>query len=232
MKKFDGELADLEKRLLEMAELAKSMVSLATDSVKDRAKDVWQEVAVMEKRLDQMQTEIDQEAVRMLTVYGPVATNLRYLLVGTHVTAKLERIGDQVVNICESLRMMTTDPDTHPTLPSLRRMADLVRTVVDEALDAYFTKDPVMAQATRAHDDLIDAMNDQIVKELLTDDVLRDVLSGAQNIADAVAQVLLARHLERIADQATNICKEVIYMVRGDDVRHIRRPQLEAETNV
>ena len=76
-----------------------------------------------------------------------------------------------------------------------------------------------------------DALNDQIAKELLTDEVLRQVLSGAENIADAVAQILLARQLERIADQATNICKEVIYMVRGDDVRHKRLKIDNAEAN-
>jgi phosphate transport system protein len=133
-------------------------------------------------------------------------------------------MGDQVVNVCESLRMMTSEPATHPVLPNLRRMAEMVSQMVDDALDAYFNRDAHQAQTVRTHDDLVDALNDQIAKELLTDEVLRDVLSGAENIADAVAQILLARQLERIADQATNICKEVIYMVRGDDVRHIRPP--------
>jgi phosphate transport system protein len=142
------------------------------------------------------------------------------------VTAKLERMGDQVVNVCESLRMMTADPAELSTLPSLQRMADLVTQMVDDALDAYFSRNARKAQATRTHDEFVDALNDQIIKELLTDEVLQDVLSGAQNIADAVAQVLLARQLERIADQATNICKEVIYMVKGDDVRHVRGYQV------
>ncbi|MDH3717496.1 MAG: hypothetical protein OES79_05185, partial [Planctomycetota bacterium] len=76
------------------------------------------------------------------------------------------------------------------------------------------------AQATRTQDDLVDALNDQVMKELFTDDVLREVLAGARDIADAVAQVLIGRHLERIADQATNICKEVVFLVEGEDVRH------------
>ncbi|MFV1968024.1 MAG: phosphate signaling complex protein PhoU [Pirellulaceae bacterium] len=223
MKKFDSEIAAVEKRIVEMSKVAKNMVTLAVGAVKERTRDVSQEVAELEKQINQMQTEIDQDAIRMLTVFGPVASNLRYLLVCTHITAKLERMGDQVVNVCDSLRMMTSDPATHPVLESLRRMADLVDQMVVDALQAYYRRDPKSAATTRTRDDVVDALNDQIVKELLTDEVLRDVLSGAENIADAVAQILLARQLERIADQATNICKEVIYMVRGDDVRHKKR---------
>lgn len=222
MKKFDVEMAAMEQRLVSMAQQTKAMVALAQAAVKDRSHDVTAEVAAIERRLNQMQSEIDQESVRMLTVYGPVAGNLRYLLVCTHVTAQLERIGDQVVNVCESMRMMTSDPESHPTLPALQRMADLVAQMLDDALEAYFSRDPHKAEVTRTHDDMVDALNDQIVKEVLTDEVLRRILSGAENIADAIAHVLLARHLERMADQATNICKEVIYMVRGDYVRHRR----------
>jgi phosphate transport system protein len=107
----------MEQRLVALAEQTKAMVSLAQTAVKDRSQDVTNQVSGIERRLNQMQSEIDQEAVRLLTVYGPVAGNLRYLLVCTHVTAQLERIGDQIVNVCESLRMMTSDPENHPTLP-------------------------------------------------------------------------------------------------------------------
>ena len=222
MKKLDDDLAAMERRLVEMAEQTKVMVGLAAAGVKDRMRDRSEEVAVLERRLNALQSEIDQEAVRMMTVYSPVAGNLRYLLVCTHVTAQLERIGDQVVNVCESLRLMTGEAETHSTLSALQRMADLVVQMVEDALSAYFTRDPHKAELTRTHDDLVDALNDQIVKEVLTDEVLRNVMAGTENIADAVAYVLLARHLERIADQATNICKEVVYMVRGDYVRHRR----------
>jgi phosphate transport system protein len=226
MKKFDNELAAMEQRLVAMAEQTRSMLTLAASAVKDRQLDVSQQVAALERELNKAQCEIDQDAVRMMTVYGPVAGNLRYLLVCTHVTAQMERIGDQVMNVCESLRMMTSDPASHPTLASLRRMADMVAQMVDDALESYFTRDPQKAEITRRHDDMVDALNDQIMKEVLTDEVLKNIIAGVENLTDAVAYVLLARQLERIADQATNICKEVIYMVRGDDVRH-RRSQEE-----
>jgi phosphate transport system protein len=224
MKKFDNELAAIQKELSEMADLARSMVYLTAAAVKDRTRDVLTEIYACEGRLNKMQTQIDHEAIRMLTVYGPVAKDLRFVLVSTHMTSQLERMGDQVVNVIQSLQMMRSDPATHPLLPNLEKMADLVCEMVDDALDAYFSQNSEKAVITRQRDDVVDAMNDQVMKELLTDDVLRQVLSGATDIADAVAQILIARYLERIADQATNVCKEVIYMVKGDDVRH-KRPK-------
>ncbi len=224
MKKFDNELMAVLRDLSEMANLAREMVALMVEAIKDRTRDRLPEVYEAEGRLNRMQTQIDRQAIRMLTVYGPVAKDLRFVLVCTHVTAQLERMGDQVVNIVQSLKMMRSPPASHPVLPDVTKMADMVLEIVDEAADAFFSKNLDKAIATRERDDLIDAMNDQVINELLTDEVLRQVLSGATGIADAVAQILIARYLERIADQATNICKEVIYMVKGDDVRH-KRPK-------
>jgi phosphate transport system protein len=205
-----------------MADLTRSMVVLATGAVKDRSKDVCAEIADLEKRLDQMQTDIDQEAIRMLTVYGPVATDLRYLLVATHVTSQLERIGDQVVNIGQALNLMSSEPTGHPTLAKLHKMADLVCETVDNGLDAFFSRNEEKAITVRRYDDVIDALNDEVLKTLLTEGVLREVLSKCTDIADVVAQILIARCMERIADQAKNICKQLIYLVKGHDVRHVR----------
>ncbi len=219
MKKFEHELEELKKQMLSMSELTTKMVDLAAEAIKNRSKDFHPELAPLEKQLDHMQMEIDHEAVRMLTVYGPVATQLRYILVVNHVTAQMERIGDQVMNVCESLQLMRSQPD-HGTLSKLQKMADLTCEIVRDSLDSYFDDDPKKAQITRTHDDLVDALNSQIMQQLLSDDVLRGVLKGTEDLADAVAQILIARHLERIADQAVNICKEVVFLVEGEDVRH------------
>jgi phosphate transport system protein len=220
MKKFEDELDTLHAKLSQMAALTQSMVKLTTDVVQDRTKDVGDELEASEKRLDQMQISIDHEAVRLLTVYGPVAKSLRDLLVVTHVTAQLERMGDQCLNVLEAVQLMSSDPLKHRVRPVVQKLAVLVGELVNDALDSYFRKDAEKARATRTRDDMADALNDQIMKEIFTDDVLREVLEGARDIADAVAQVLIGRHLERIADQATNICKEVVYLVEGQDVRH------------
>ena len=135
------------------------------------------------------------------------------------MTAQLERIGDQVMNVDESLKLIASDRD-QPTLSRIHEMADTVRLMVDNAVKSYFDRDIELAEATRAEDDLVDASNLQVMQLLLSDDVVHSVLTGEKDIRDSLAQMLIARHLERIADQAVNICKEVAFMVQGEDVRH------------
>ncbi len=219
MRKFESELAEIKSRLNEMAVLTIEMVEQATTAVKERRPELMDIVAESEERLDQMQTDIDHEAVRMLTVYGPVASQLRYILVINHVTAQMERIGDQVMNVFESLQLMRGEAE-HSVVASLNRMADLTSEMVRDSIDAYFQEDADKAMVTRSHDDLVDQLNLQIIQKLLSDEVLHGVLKGTSDLADAVAQILIARQLERIADQAVNICKEVVFMVQGKDVRH------------
>jgi phosphate transport system protein len=219
VKKFENELADLELRMTDMGNLTKSMLRLACSTLRNPGRQVQEEVADMEDRLDKMQVENDREVVRLMTVYSPVATDLRSLIVTMHLTSQLERIGDQVVNICEALALMDADSE-RPDMSDLNEMAKLVSAMLAGALDSYFERDIETARRTWSQDDLVDAKNDQIIKQLLSDSVLNGVLNGTEDVADALAQILLARHLERIADQSANISKEVVYMVEGHDVRH------------
>ena len=221
MKKFDRELTTLQQRLVEMANLTESMVALATRKLRDPARNGFGEVLKREDQLDQLQLDIDRAAIRLLTVYSPVAGDLRCVLTVSHVNTQLERIGDQAVNLCEYLQLLASKGHGTP-VPKLRDMARLVSDMVHDAMAAYFEHDAAKAKATLGHDDLIDAMKDQITQELLSDDVAREVIAGSKDIAEAMGQILIARSLERIADHATNICEEVFYMVRGDDIRHRR----------
>lgn len=219
MKKFDQELLALQKRLVEMGERTESMVAAASRALSEPELDVEKEIHKSEDKLDQMQIDIDEEVVRLLTVYTPVATDLRYALTVSHVTSSLERIGDQAVNIYEAIQLMSDRSDATP-LPELFQMADIVKDMLHDAIAAYVDKNATQVEQTIGHDDLVDSLNDQVVRELLNDDVVREVLSGPKDIAGALAQILIARSMERIADQACNICEEVYYLVRGDDIRH------------
>jgi len=216
MKKFDQDLAALAARVMEMGTIAESMVAMASAAMSD-LKSVYQKVLRVEDQLDQMQLAIDHEAVRLLTVYGPVAGDLRYVLAVSHVNAALERIGDQAVGLCHTLDSAHRQPDA-TVLPTLKAMGDRAGVMVKDAMLAFFKRDAKLAMWIMSEDDSLDALNDEVLKRTLSDDEKGG--SGRRDLPSALTQILLARTWERIGDQATNICEEVIYVAEGTDVRH------------
>ncbi|HEV8379840.1 MAG TPA: phosphate signaling complex protein PhoU [Tepidisphaeraceae bacterium] len=214
MKKFDQDLAALGARVMEMGTVAQSMVDMARLAMTE-LKSVYDKVLKAEDKLDKMQLDIDHEAVRLLTVYSPVASDLRYVLSVTHVNAALERIGDQAVGLCHT--MDSADRQADPAvLPTLIAMGERAAMMVKDAMLAFFKRDAELAKSIMSKDDSLDELNDQVLKRTLSD----DENSGRRDVATALTQILLARTWERIGDQATNICEEVIYIVQGADVRH------------
>ena len=220
MKKLEHELEVFRQKLVDMGNLAENMVRKAAEALVDpQHADLTNAIAKDENRLDLMQLEIDKEAIRMLTVYSPVASDLRMIMSITRITAELERIGDHTVNMCESVQLLVTRGGTD--IPAnVLRMASLVSGMLRDALDAFAQQDIAKAQSTIANDNIVDALNDQVMGDLLHMEFVRDILAGTKDIASALGQLLITRSLERIADQATNISEEVVYMVKGDDIRH------------
>jgi phosphate transport system protein len=219
MKKFDRELAALRTRLVEMGQLAQSMVEMAVAAMTDLDA-VYKRVLEAEDRLDQMELDVDRECVRLLTVYSPVAADLRFVLVASHVNDALERIGDQAVGLCHTLDFAGKHVAAGgEALPKLKQMAEIVQLMIRDAILAFVDENAVLAEQTLARDDAVDSLNDQIMREVLGGAERRD---GGQprDVPGALTQILLARSLERFGDQATNVCEEVIYMVQGQDVRH------------
>jgi len=215
MKKFDQDLAALGARVMEMGTVAQSMVDMARLAMTE-LKSVYDKVLKAEDKLDKMQLDIDHEAVRLLTVYSPVASDLRYVLSVSHVNAALERIGDQAVGLCHTLDSADRQADS-AVLPTLIAMGERAAVMVKDAMLAFFKRDADLAKSIMSKDDSLDELNDQVLKQTLSDD---EKTSGRRDVATALTQILLARTWERIGDQATNICEEVIYIVRGADVRH------------
>ncbi|MCA9214591.1 MAG: phosphate signaling complex protein PhoU [Planctomycetales bacterium] len=220
MKKLEEDLAKLRRKVIEMGNLTEQMVSKAIQSIDDNNRDALiADVVEAEDQLDHMQLDIDKEAIRLLTVYSPVAADLRFVMSVSRITAELERIGDHATNMCESVQLMVGKAITEVE-PEVQQMATIVCEMVTDALNAFLHGDHRRARATIVKDDLVDTLNDQIVKELLSDQLMKEVLEGQRDVAGALSQMLLARSLERIADQATNISEEVVYMVKGRDIRH------------
>ncbi len=220
MKKFESELAELRQRVVAMGNLAEEMVGYAVDALTAPGRDdLIRQVVIMEEELDQLQLTLDKEAIRLLTVYSPVAGDLRFVMSVSRITAEVERMGDHAVNMCQAIQLMASKTGA-PPLSILLKMANVVRTMVSDALNAFLHDDIHKARATIASDDMVDVLNDQLVEELLSDELVRQAVDGPKDIAGALAQMLIGRSLERIADQSTNVSEEVIYMVKGTDIRH------------
>lgn len=214
MKKFEQELDNLKQQVQGMGELAEQMVDWASAAMVQRDRAIIQQVIAAEPLMDRFQIEIDREAIRLITVYSPIAKDLRFLLMVARINTELERIGDQALNNCEYVEQLLSTPPPQPLL-DLSRMADITRTMVRDALHAFLEEDIDRAEQVLKADDEVDALNSQTFRDLLTDTAVNQ-----DTINQCMILILIARSLERIADHATNICEEVIYMVKGEDIRH------------
>jgi len=214
MRKFELELDSLKNRLLEMGSVAERMVARASEALVRRDRAIVADVLANEEVLDRMQIQIDGEAVRLITVYTPTAKDLRFLLMVVRINTELERIGDQAVNNCEYVEMFLSDPPARP-MHDLSRMTDIACEMVHGALAAFATEDVEMAKRVVALDDQVDALNRQTFTDLIADRT-----DDPELVKRSMSLILLARSIERIADHAENICEEVVFLVKGEDIRH------------
>ena len=215
-RQFDRELTELKKKLLTMAATAEGMIDQAITELVERDDRLADGIRQSEEAVNRLQVEIDEDAVKLLATRQPVAVDLRFILAATRINGELERIGDLVINITENVHTLAQDAPLKPLI-DIPRMAELARKMVRESLDAFVRSDAALAQAVIMTDDQVDALKDQVLRELLT-----YMMSEPRTIERALALILIARHLERIADHATNIAQDVIYLIRGLDVRHPR----------
>ena len=216
MKKFEHELANLKQRVVDMGELAQSMVAGASRALFNAELDCIQQVRESEPKLDRFQVDVDREAIRLITIYSPMAKDLRGLLMIARINSDFERIGDHAVDNCEYVELLQSTP-LSPPLHDLSPMSALTLQMVRDALQAFQQEDVERAQAVIRLDDQVDAMNAATFRNLLQHTGLDPSM-----VTRCMGLILIARSLERIADHATNICEEVFYLVEGEDIRHQR----------
>ena len=212
MRQFQQELTELKQRVLRMGALAESMVADASGALGSDATGRIEAVRRTEPVLDRFQVEIDREAVRLITIYTPVARDLRFLLMIVRINSELERMGDQAMDNCEYVELLGGDP---PMLAEWSSMSGIVLGMVHDALRAFAEEDTRRAQEVMGQDARVDALNAQIFRQLLDHPG-----TDPRDRARTMSVILMARSLERIADHATNICEEVYYLVEGADIRH------------
>src|SRR5262245_18111382 len=210
---FEAELHALRDRLLAMGSLAETMIHKGVKALVDRDEALVQAVLAHEEEMDLLCIEIDDRCFTQLALRQPMASDLRFLVAAIKINSDLERIGDQAVSIALRARSLIAQPQLKPLI-DIPRMATIVQEMVRRSLDAFVRKDPELARSTIDGDDEVDNLRDQVFRELLT-----YMMGDPTTIPRALDLILISRNLERIADHATNIAEDVIYIVRGEDVR-------------
>jgi phosphate transport system protein len=211
---FQEELDELQLKLLEMAGLVEAAIHKSVRALVERDTAVAQEVLRGEARINQMEIEVDDFAVGLVALYQPMARDVRFLTAAIKINSDLERMGDLAVNIVERALSLMRQPEVKPLI-DVPRMAGLVESMVRKCLDAFVQRDPALARAVLLSDDAVDELRDGIYQELI-EFMERD----ASTISRALDLIFVARNLERIADHATNIAEDVLFVVQGVDVRH------------
>lgn len=204
----------LKERLLVMGGIAEEQVRLVTAALVDRDADLAARVRASDQPLNDLHIDIDQRCVKLLALHQPVAVDLRAVLAAVKINSDLERVGDLAVNIAEAVQRYLRHAPV-PVVEHIPRMADLAQRMLRDALDAYVRHEVPLAQHVLDTDDQVDALKTQV-----TVDLLPRMQASPEAIEPALDLILIARHIERIADHATNVAEGVIFMVSGRDVRH------------
>lgn len=212
--RFHQELDELKHRILAMAGMAEQAIDLAVQAYSQRDLALCQRVLENEKAINRAEREVDELAIDLLAMQQPMAVDLRFILAVIKINADLERVGDQAVNIAQRvINMIELAPTDLPV--DIPAMASRVRAMVRDALRSFIEGDTELAKHVLEADDEIDRMNHEAFAELS-----RTMQTRPNCAAQALDALSIARNLERVADHATNIAEDVIFWVRGADVRH------------
>ena len=211
---FHAELVLLKGELLSMASLVEQAIHGSIQALVERDEELAQKVIASDDAINMAEIKIDDFCLKLLALHQPTAIDLRFITSALKIDNDLERMGDQAVNIAERALELIKEPLLKPLI-DIPRMAELAQKMVKDSLDAFVHKDPDLAREVCRRDDQVDALNDQVFRELLT-----YMMQDPRTITRAVHLLLVGRHLERIADHATNIAEDVIYMVQGKIIKH------------
>ena len=211
---FQKELNELKERLLKMAAMVEEAIRDSVQSLVKRDSNLAQKIIEGEDRINKMEIAIDEMCLKLLALRQPMAVDLRFITSAMKITTDLERMGDQAVNISERAVVLSQEPQLKPYI-DLPRMAEITQSMVKDVLNAFVNRDSKLARSVCERDDLVDGLNEQVMRELLT-----YMISDTKTISRAVHLVIIARCLERIADHATNIAEDVIFMVDALVIKH------------
>jgi phosphate transport system protein len=211
---FEAELQTLKNRLLTMGALVEERAHQAVKALVNRSQEGAEQIIASDKDVNDLQIDIDDRCLKLLATQTPLASDLRLITSAMKINSDLERIGDQAVNIAENVIKLLPQPPLKPLI-DIPRMAEIAQQMTRDALDSFVKRDVALARDVLRRDDEVDSLKDQVFRELLT-----YMMADPGTIQRALALILISRNLERIADHATNIAEDVIFLVEAKDVRH------------
>jgi phosphate transport system protein len=217
-KHLERDLDDLQRVLLALAGLVEGAIYKSIQALQERDVLLAREVIAGDTQIDCEENHIDEECLKLLALHQPVAVDLRRIIAAMMINTDLERMGDLAEEIAERAIPLARPP-LMPIPEKLQRMTDLTTMMVRQSLDSFVNLDTHVAQAVMRMDDEVDRYNEEIIAELI------EAMKQSPALVEAGLSMFSAvRHLERIADHATNIAEDVVYLVEGEIIRH--RPML------
>jgi len=214
LRQFSVELEELHEKVLQMGGQVESAIHRSVRALVERDAELARQVLRDEARVNQMEIEIDNLTTRLFALRQPMAKDMRFLTATMKINTDLERMGDLAVNIAQRTLSLVAMPAVKPLI-DIPKMAQLVESMLLRVLDAFVKADPEVARAVLLADDEVDALRDSVYQELVS-----YMQKDPTTVPAAVDLIFVARNLERIADHATNIAEDVVFLVQGVDVRH------------
>lgn len=212
---FHEQLDTLKQRLLDMSERAEALVDIAVEALLKQDSATAEAVIEGDHEIDQLEIQIEQMAIGLLALQQPMARDLRFIIGAIKVSSDLERVGDHAVNIAQSaLRLIGLRASIMPT-PEIDDMARRSRDMLGRAIDAFTRADGALGRAVCAADDAVDALHDSVFRILVT-----HMMEDPRAISPAMELFLVSRNLERVADMATNIGEDAVYLAEGKQIKH------------
>lgn len=211
---FHKEMEHLHRNILAMCSTVEENINEAVNGLKGRSAGLAEELKIRDREINDLDVRIEEECLKILALYNPVAHDLRRVCSVLKIIGELERVGDLAVSIAERSAAIAV----HPNFPLPKRLSEISReslTMLHDSIDSYVELDADKARSVILHDDVVDELNVELLNEL------RVVMASEPAFVDPGMHIFSAiRHIERVADHATNIAEDVVYLINGEIIRH------------
>ena len=211
---YERDLKDVKESLVYLGALVEKAIDKAVKALLDRDSDLARDTVAGDRVIDRLDEEIEEKCITLLALRQPIARDLRFITTAIKINGHLERIGDMAVTIAKRAIALNEEPQLKPYI-DLPRMAEIAEGMIRNSLDALIQEDVTLANRVRREDDIIDKLNEQIFRELLT-----FIMEDPKTTHRALLIMQISKNLERISDHAKSIADMVIFQVTGKNVRH------------